>query len=135
MKTIVTIASSTILFVFFLVVFKVVKYGELISLQLRNTDNSDVRMVLGTAIEQEKDFRCWNMSAAFGSEYAKALYNVHEETNRHNSYLVSLLKTKTAAQRARCYEGHVGRYAEEAYVYWELAKLDFVKVICETGTY
>ena len=107
--------------------------GRLNLHQFKNRENLDPRILLSNVIEQDKDFRCWNMSAAFGNDYTKALNHLRKETYLHNSHLNSVLKTKTVVKDVKCFEGHVGHYAEEAYLYWKLARLDFVKVVRETG--
>ena len=81
----------------------------------------------------KKSINCLDLTKVLGKKYAENVGILKNELNAYDSYVHNLLSEKSPRDKVSCMEGHVGKYIEEAYVLWELAKLDRVKVICETG--
>ena len=83
----------------------------------------------------KENTNCFNLTKVLGKKYADNVEILKNELNAYDSYIDILLSGKSPRDKVVCMEGHVGKYIEEAYVLWELAKLDKVKVICETGKF
>ena len=83
----------------------------------------------------EENTKCFDLTKVLGTKYAENVQILKKELNAYDSYIDILLSGKSRRDKVACMEGHVGKYLEEAYLLWELAKLDKVKVICETGKF